>query len=222
MKLEKKILAGLLGVGLMLQTAPIALAADNAPQQSAATTNAATADNIPDPPEQSYEYTSKKYGYKMTLPHKPIAVIPASALNPDKSGDIIIFKNKEYNILYAWAVYYNDFKELSVPNFNKMDTATETSYLSKLKDTNPYESVKMVNLSKKNKAVLAVTAKTFYIDTNDDGVGDTEATADSQNAELFFRANKGGRFRMELIDKPELRQSSIDKFIKGAESFKEL
>ena len=79
-----------------------------------------------------------------------------------------------------------------------------------------------IRMNAELRLVLAVTAKTFYIDTNDDGVGDTEATADSQNAELFFRANKGGRFRMELIDKPELRQSSIDKFIKGAESFKEL
>ncbi len=170
---------------------------------------------------EPYIYKSEKYGYTITLPKKPVAVIGANQLDKDKFGDVFIFANKEYDILYGWVVYYNDFAETSVPDFNKMDEATEKAYLEKLKTSFPYETVGMGKLSKKNKAVFAVTALSAEIDTDGDGVPDATATAPYQNAEIIFRGNKGGCFRLELIDKPVLRPEALAEFTKGAESFVE-
>ncbi len=170
---------------------------------------------------EPYTYKSEKYGYTITLPKKPVAVIGANQLDKDKYGDVFIFANKEYDILYGWVVYYNDFSETSVPDFNKMDTATEKAYIEKLKSSFPYETVGMGKLSKKNKAVFAITALSAEIDTDGDGEPDATATAPYQNAEIIFRGNKGGRFRLELIDKPKLRPQALAEFTKGAESFVE-
>lgn len=170
---------------------------------------------------EPYTYKSEKYGYTITLPKKPIAVIGAGQLDKGRYGDVFIFANKEYDILYGWVVYYNDFAETSVPDFNKMDAATEKAYLEKLKTSFPYETVGMGKLSKKNKAVFAITALSADIDTDGDGEPDATATAPFQNAEIIFRGNKGGRFRLELIDKPTLRPQALAEFTKGAESFVE-
>ena len=79
----------------------------------------------------------------------------------------------------------------------------------------------LISRTKKDKAIYAITAKEVEIDSNGDGKPDMTAKADTQMAVTFFRGNKGGRYSIQLIDNPDLRNSAIALFQKGVTTFKE-
>ena len=171
-------------------------------------------------PAVGYTYTSKVYGYTIQCPKKP-NVIPASMLYEGKKGEVLIFDNDGYNIRNAWVVLTNAFDEKKMPDLNKLKEADARKYLSDLMGNNGYEGVMLINLSAKNKAIYAVTAKTVDIDTDGDGKVDATATANTQMAVTFFRGNKNGRYSVQLIDNPVLRESALRDFQKGVVSFRE-
>ena len=171
-------------------------------------------------PAAGYTYTSKVYGYTIQCPKKP-NVIPASMLYEGKKGEVLIFDNDGYNIKNAWVVLTNAFDEKKMPDLNKLKEADARKYLSELMGSNGYEGVMLINLSATNKAIYAVTAKTVDIDTDGDGKVDATATANTQMAVTFFRGNKNGRYSVQLIDNPVLRESALKDFQKGVVSFRE-
>mgnify|MGYP002626231536 CR=1 FL=1 len=168
----------------------------------------------------SYVYTSTKYGYTINCPQKP-NVIPADSLYEGKEGEILIFANEGYTINHAWVIIKNAFEDSKVPDLNTIDEEAAKSYLNGLMNSNGYEAIELINRNATDKAIYAITAKEMEIDTDGDGQPDTVATANSQMAVTFFRGNKGGRYSIQLIDNPELRDTAIDSFQKGVVSFTE-
>lgn len=173
-----------------------------------------------DSQQNSYVYTSSKYGYTINCPKKP-NVIPADALYEGKQGEVLIFDNEGYNIKNAWVVIKDAFDDAKMPDLNTIDEAAAKTYLNGLMATNGYEGIMLINRTAKDKAIYAVTAKEVEIDTDGDGQPDVTAKADTQMAVTFFRGNKGGRYSVQLIDNPNLRDTAIDAFQKGVVSFTE-
>jgi hypothetical protein len=188
--------------------------------EAKAHSTAKTAQPVQSQPEAGYTYTSKVYGYTIQCPKKP-NVIPASMLYEGKKGEVLIFDNDGYNIRNAWVILTNAFDDKKIPNLNKLKEDDAKKYLSELMSRNGYEGVMLINLSASNKAIYAITAKTVDIDTDGDGKVDATATANSQMAVTFFRGNKNGRYSVQLIDNPVLRDSALKDFQKGVVSFRE-
>lgn len=176
--------------------------------------------SIPQTTAEGYLYTSKEYKYSVVCPKKP-NVIPAELLMEGKKGEVLIFDNEGFHIKNAWVILTEAFDKKKTPDFNKMNEAEAKKYLDEIMQSNPYEGIALVNLSEKNKAIYALTAKEVELDTNGDGKPDVTAKADTQMAVLFFRGNKGGCYSMQLIDNPDLRNSEIVKFQNGAMTFQE-
>ncbi|MBR4696547.1 MAG: hypothetical protein IKO94_10760 [Selenomonadaceae bacterium] len=205
--MKKKIMmAGLFGAllaGQMCLQLP-AEAAKTEASQSAATQQASKENDV-------YMYTSKAYGYTIPCPIRP-NVIPASLLYEGQEGvkgEALIFDNDEYNIKLAWVIFVNAFDDKDVPDYNKMSEKEAADYLEKMRKSNPYEDVGFVDLGPKNKAFFAVTAKEVEIDTDGDGKPDTVATTDTQTMEVFFRGDKGGHYRVQLLNNPQLRPEAM-------------
>ncbi|MFV0637109.1 hypothetical protein [Mitsuokella sp. WILCCON 0060] len=205
--------AAALGASLLLAPAVPAFAAE---QTSAESTQAPVEVSLP------YTYTSQQYGFSIQCPQKPVGVIPASLLYEDRTGEVLIFDNEEYNIKYAWVVLTNAFDNKSVPDLNKLKPADAEKLLSGIMGSNGYEGIMLVNLDAKNKAIYAVTAKEVEVDEDGDGKIDGVAKADTQMAVAFFRTPKGNRYGVELIDNPDLRASSLAAFQKGITTLKDV
>ena len=168
----------------------------------------------------SYVYTSSKYGYSINCPQKP-HVIPASELYEGKQGEVLIFDNEGYNIKNAWVIIKDAFDDAKMPDLNTIDEAAAKAYLDGLMKSNGYEGIMLINRNATDRAIYAITAKEVEIDSDGDGQPDMTATADTQMAVTFFRGNKGGRYSVQLIDNPDLRDTAIDAFQKGVVSFTE-
>lgn len=212
MRFHSYMAAAALGASLLLMPAMPAFAAEQAPAAASQAAEAA----LP------YTYTSQQYSYTIQCPQKPVGVIPASALYEDRKGDVLIFDNDGYNIKYAWIVLTDAFDNKSVPDLNKLKEADAEKLLSGIMGSNGYEGIMLVNLNAKNKAIYAVTAKEIEIDENGDGQIDGVAKADTQMAVAFFRTEKGNRYGVELIDNPDLRESSLAAFQKGITTLKDV
>lgn len=212
MRFHSYMAAAALGASLLLMPTMSAFAAEQAPAAASQAAEAA----LP------YTYTSQQYGYTIQCPQKPVGVIPASALYEDRKGDVLIFDNDGYNIKYAWIVLTDAFDNKSVPDLNKLKEADAEKLLSGIMGSNGYEGIMLVNLNAKNKAIYAVTAKEIEIDENGDGQIDGVAKADTQMAVAFFRTEKGNRYGVELIDNPDLRESSLAAFQKGITTLKDV
>ena len=212
MKRYQKLVA-VLSLSAMLCDSSYAAAAD-VPVGTESATPAATQTIAPD--ALTYSYESKTYGYRIMCPQKPVGVIPASALYDDREGEILIFDNEEYNIKYAWVVLVDAFSADALPNLNSIDREQAETLLKGIMGSNGYEGIMLVNLTERNKAIFAMTAKEIEIDEDGDGVVDAAAHADTQMAVLFFRSANGERYGLELIDNPELRAASVSAFVEGA------
>ncbi|MBP3781450.1 MAG: hypothetical protein ILA30_07270 [Selenomonas sp.] len=214
MQKQAKIIAALGLMGVLFtgtgMAVPVAAAAPAAQTASADSTQAA----VP------YVYTSKEYGYTINCPKKP-NVIPADAIYENKKGEVLIFDNEGYTIKNAWVIIKDAFEEKSMPDLNKINEEEAKKYCSDLMSSNGYEAIELISRTKKDKAIYAITAKEIEIDSNGDGKPDMTAKADTQMAVTFFRGNKGGRYSIQLIDNPELRNSAIALFQKGVTTFKE-
>ena len=102
------------------------------------------------------------------------------------------------------------------PRMNSIDREQAETLLKGIMGSNGYEGIMLVNLTERNKAIFAMTAKEIEIDEDGDGVVDAAAHADTQMAVLFFRGANGERYGLELIDNPELRAASVSAFVEGA------
>lgn len=212
---------GLMGVLLLGTGMPQADAKKKAAQPAAVTAKAeAQAAPASQQAAADYVYTSEKYGYTINCPKKPL-VIAASELYPDKQGEVLIFDNEGYNIKNAWVVIKDAFEDAKIPDLNTIDEAGAKAYLQGLMTSNGYEGIMLINRNAKDRAIYAITAKEVEIDTDGDGKPDVTAKSDTQMAVTFFRGNKGGRYSVQLIDNPDLRDTALAAFQKGVVSFTE-
>ncbi len=170
---------------------------------------------------------SARYDYKILCPKEPLGVVPAKMFFNDnnKKGDVIIFETfggDIYNVKTAWVVLTDAFPADAFPDLTKLSDEECTSLTKKIQESNGYLFVSMVDLPEKNKGIYAVTAKEIEIDEDNDGKVDGIAKSDTQTAVTFFRGQYGGRFCVQLIDNPDIRESAIVDYKNGVLSLTEL
>ena len=170
----------------------------------------------------AYQFLSEQGGYGILCPKKPMLVVPASDLYRDREGDVLIFDREGTNIKHAWIIVKDGFTDSELPDLNLTDASELAPRLEKIKQSSGYASVELVKITEWNHGVYAVTAKDVEIDTDGDGVPDMVGHADTQMAVTFFRSSKGGRYSVQLIDNPTLREDSIRDYRYGLITFQEL
>lgn len=217
MRFKALIAAGLMGAALFTCNAGQAAAASAPPAE----TEAVAQEQQPAEVELPYTYTSKMYGFTIQCPQKPLGVIAAKDFygEAERSGEVLVFDNVEYNVTYGWIILRNAF-DSSVPDLNTITEEQASAMFKGLMNTNPYEAINLVEMNSYNKCIYAITAKEIQVDTDDDGVADATVTADSQNIVTFFRGTDGGRYSIQLIDKPELTEERVAAFNKALTTFK--
>lgn len=218
MKLKALIAAGLMGATLFGYNVSPAAAEEAA--QPADTAGQSEEFQVMDV-ELPYTYTSRIYGYTIQCPQKPLGVISASDFygEPEKSGEVLVFDNVEYDVTYGWVILRNAFDN-SVPDLNTISEEQANELFIGLMNTNPYSAINLVAINNYNKCIYAITSKEIQFDSDGDGIADATATADSQNVVTFFRGTDGGRYSVQLIDKPELNDERIAAFNKALTTFK--
>lgn len=217
--LWKKNIAKAFAVGLAMTAAAwLPLQAEAAEEQA----NAGQQAENPANTKGVYSFVSD-HGYTMLCPFKPVGVISAGQLyGDDRKGDVLIFENEEYNIKHAWVVLVDAFDNKAVPDFNTISEKDAETYLEKLMHSSGYEGISLINITKDNRAVFGITAKEVEIDTDGDGVMDTKAIAETQEAVAFFRTSQGKRIAMHLIDNPVLRKESVSAFQYGVSTLRDV
>ena len=213
MKLTKKIIALAMSCAFI---SPLA----------ALPTVAAAADKTATQTEEGYWQDSARYNYRINCPKKPLGVIPAKLFFDDnnKKGDVIIFEtvgDDIFNVKTAWVVLVDAFAEDSLPDLTKLNDDATKSMLKKIQENNGYVLIDMVDLPNKNKGIYAITAKEVEIDSDNDGKVDAVAKTDNQLAVTFFRGNLGGRYCVQLIDNPQLRETVLADYQIGVGSLTE-
>ena len=162
--------------------------------------------------DDSYTYVSRDYDFRINCPKRP-NVVPAAIFFDDntKKGDVLIFENEEYEVKRGWVVLTDAFNPNAVPDFNRATKELINQYLTELKKQG-YDEINLIDITKDNKGVLAITAKEIEIDEDGDGKPDGVAIAENQAAITFFRMPYGRCFSVQLIGTNELTEEAINDF----------
>ena len=203
MKIKSLLATGLVGAAMLAANASYVAAAETA---TPAEQKQSIEIKLP------YKYTSPAYGYTIMCPKKP-NVVPAANFygDPNKKGEVLVFDNVEYDVRYGWIFLEDAFSESS-PDWNALSEADAESVLNEIMASNPYEAIRIMPMNDHNKCMYALTAKEIEFDTTGDGIPDTKATTDRQMVVTFFRGDDGGRYSMQLMDNPVLRELSVATF----------
>ena len=159
-----------------------------------------------------YNYTSRDYNFSIKCPKKP-NVVPASILLEDntKKGEVLIFENQEYEIKRGWVVLIDAFNPDTVPDFNLASDALIEQYMKDLQKQG-YENMSLVEITKGNKGLFAITAKEIEIDEDGDGTPDGVAVAENQAAVAFFRMPDGRCLSVQMIGTNGINDTDINNF----------
>ena len=159
-----------------------------------------------------YIYISRDYNFSIKCPKKP-NVIPAAILLEDNTqkGDVLIFENEEYEIKRGWIVLVDAFNPNTVPDFNVASDSLLEKYMRDLQKQG-YENMNLIDITKGNKGLFAITAKEIEIDEDGDGKPDGVATAENQAAITFFRMPDGRCFSVQMIGTNGINDSDINNF----------
>ncbi len=165
-----------------------------------------------------YEYTSETYGFKITCPAKPIVVVNPFE-DPNQKGELLVFANDGIKIIYGFQILLDAFETTAVPDFNKADKKILDQYVEEMRVDNAYEYVGLQEVSKKNKGVLAITARRIELrDENGEVAG--ELVADQQSAFTFFRTSSGRCISIQLIT-DDFTQDNLDDYKKSVSTFRD-
>ena len=173
--------------------------------------------------DEPYIYTSEDFKFTIMCPTKPI-VIENPWQEPERRGEMLIFaygdESTNYEVLYAYKIEVNAFKDEDVPDFNKGSMSAIGDYLLALKKNGGFATADLVNITKKNKGVYAVTPeKIDHLDENGEVIG--EFIADNQYAFTFFRTPEGRAISIQLISANFNDKLLIDTYRAGVASFKD-
>ncbi len=167
-----------------------------------------------------YKYTSQRYGYSIICPQKP-NVVPASTMDENARGDVLIFQNEGYDIINAWIVLVDAFDDKALPkDIGARSEEDQKKFIDRIMTSGGYEFVRLTDVQGQT-GIYCVTAKILDIDTNGDGKIDETVTADTQMVKTFFRGQYGGRFSVQLIDNPDLTRAGIALYQLGMLTFQE-
>ena len=166
----------------------------------------------------AYEYTSETYGFKITCPAKPIVVVNPFE-DPYQKGELLVFANDGMKIIYGYQILLDAFRENAVPDFNSSNKKIVDAYLEKMREDDAYEYVELVNISKGNKGVMALTAKEITV-LNDKGEVEGTLVADRQSAFTFFRASNGRCISIQLLAE-DFGKDNIEDYLKSVGTFRD-
>ena len=160
----------------------------------------------------SYTYISQEYNYSIKCPKRP-NVVPATIFFDDanKKGEVLIFENKEYEVKRGWVVLTDAFNTMAVPNFNMASKELVNQYMTELQKQG-YENMQLIDITKDNKGVFAITAKEIEIDEDGDGKPDGVAIAENQAAISFFRMPDGRCFSVQMIGTNGINDIDVNNF----------
>lgn len=169
--------------------------------------------------DEPYIYTSEDFQYTITCPIKPVGVVRNPWQEPEKRGEMLVFANEGWNILYAYLIQVNAFDTANVPDFNKANKETIDKYLEELKE-NGFGLTELVNITKDNKGVYAVTAETIEVLNQETGEVEGEFVADRQDIYTFFRTPQGRCISIQLRS-VNMDKEFVDTYRYGVASFKD-
>lgn len=166
---------------------------------------------------ESYEYTSEVYGFKIICPTKPIVVVNPFE-DPKHRGELLVFANDGMNVLFGYQILLDAFDDKKVPNFNKDKKKNIDNYLEKKRGENIYNFVELQDISKNNKGVVMVTSKELtVVDENGEEI---TATADKQTAFALFRSKSGRCISIQLLS-ADLDKSDYEDFLKSVSTYQD-
>ena len=174
-----------------------------------------------DPENEPYVYTSEDFKYSIACPIKPIAAVRPAWFEENQKGEMLVFANEGFEILYAYVIQIDSFDTNKVPDFNKGSVAAIGDYLIGLKTNGGFGEANIVNITKKNKGVWAVTAKSFEILNKETGETEGEFVADRQDIYTFFRTPEGRCMTIQLIS-ANFDKQYLDTYRFSVASFKDL
>lgn len=166
---------------------------------------------------ESYEYTSQVFGFKIICPSKP-AVVVNPFEDPKQHGELLVFANDGMKIIYGYQILIDAFDTKKVPDFNKDKKKVIDAYLEKKRNENIYNFVELQNISPNNKGVVMVTAKEITL--TDENGEEITATADQQTAYALFRSRSGRCISIQLLS-ADLDETDYKDFLKSVATYRD-
>ena len=170
--------------------------------------------------DEPYVYTSEDFKFTITCPFKPIAVVQNPWQEPERRGEMLVFANEGFDVQYGYMIQVNAFEDNQVPDFNKGSIAAIGDYLKDLKEKNGFADARLVNITKKNKGVSAITAEKIDVINPDTGEVEGEFVADKQYVYTFFRTPEGRCISIQLVS-ASLDKQFVDVYRGSVASFKD-
>ena len=170
--------------------------------------------------DDSFNYASQQFNYGIICPKRP-NVVPANIFYDDetKKGEVLIFENEGYNVIRGWVVIVDAFNTNAIPDFNRAPKNILEQYITELKKQG-YDEMNLINITKDNKGIFAISAKEIEIDEDGDGKPDGVAISDHQEAITFFRTVDGRCFSIRLIGSAGLNDESVEEFKQALMTFR--
>ena len=170
--------------------------------------------------DEPYVYTSEDFKFTITCPIKPLAVVQNPWQEPEKRGEMLVFANEGFDVQYAYIIQVDAFDN-QVPDFNKGTMAAIGDYLLALKKDGGFGRAEIVNITKNNKGVYAVTADKLEVVNQETGEVEGEFIADKQYVYTFFRTPEGRAISIQLISANLQDKIFIDTYRFSVASFKD-
>ena len=171
--------------------------------------------------DEPYIYTSDDFKFSITCPIKPLAVVQNPWEETDKHGEMLVFASEGIEVLYGYIIQVDAFNTDEVPDFNKGSMVAIGEYLSGLKKNNGFADARLVNITKKNKGVTAITADKLEVLNQETGEVEGELVADKQYIYTFFRTPEGRCISIQLISANLEDKTFIDAYRGAVASFKD-
>ena len=164
--------------------------------------------------DEPYIYTSKDFKFTITCPTKP-AVVENPWQETDKHGEMLVFASEGIDVLYGYIIQVDAFDNTDVPDFNKGSIAAIGDYLGKLKSDGGFADANLVQITKDNKGVLAITAQKIDVYNPETGELEGQFIADKQYLYTFFRTPEGRCISIQLIC-PNLKEKTLVDIYRGS------
>ena len=202
---------------LLMMILTVTVFAEEAPATEAETPTTEEEETLDEP----YVYTSEDFKFTITCPIKPIAVVENPWQETDKRGEMLVFANEGFEVLYGYVIQVNAFDTNEVPDFNKGSVMAIGDYLEGLKKNNGFAEARLVNITKKNKGVTAITAEKIDVLNPETGEVDGEFVADKQYIYTFFRTPEGRCIGIQLISANMEDRTFLNTYRGSVASFKD-
>ena len=186
------------------------------------TTTAFAAKKSVDPENAPYIYTSQDFKFSIACPIKPLAVVQNPWEEPEKRGEMLVFANEGFDVQYAYIIQVDAFTNDKVPDFNSKAIKGIGDYLLELKKNGGFATADLVNLTKTNKGVMAVTPDKIEVLNKETGEVEGELIADHQYIYTFFRTPAGRCISIQLISANLQDKQYIDTYKYSVASFKDV